>query len=267
MNMRPKHSHLLCMLLLCFLLASCGKPAAPIPATEPSSDPMLRVTVPVQTEPSVTEAPAETAHSKFYIPGVCAEDVILYFNEVCLDAEIVNSGDPRVLQKWIEPISYTVYGDPTEEDLTVLTDFARWLNMLEGFPGIAKAEDPGMANLKIHFCSQEDMLLIMGDSFVDMDGAVTFWYTDDEIYDAMICVRTDLDQYLRNSVILEEVYNGLGPIQDSALRPESIIAADFSQSQSLTEMDELILRLLYHPDLQCGMGAENCEAAIRRLYY
>ena len=107
----------------------------------------------------------------------------------------------------------------------------------------------------------------MGDDFYGMDGGVTFWYLDDEIYDATICYRTDLSQQLRNSVILEEIYNGLGPIQDTDLRPDSIIYAEFSQPQKLTEMDELILRLLYHPQMKCGMTADECEAVIRRLYY
>jgi hypothetical protein len=30
-------------------------------------------------------------------------------------------------------------------------------------------------------------------------------------------------------VILEEVYNGLGPVQDTALRPDSLIYSDFSE--------------------------------------
>ena len=96
---------------------------------------------------------------------------------------------------------------------------------------------------------------------------MTFWYEDNAIYDATICYRTDLDQYLRNSVILEEIYNGLGPVQDTDLRSDSIIYSAFSEPQSLTEIDELILKLLYHPDILCGMNAEECEAVIRELYY
>ena len=108
----------------------------------------------------------------------------------------------------------------------------------------------------------------MGSDFVGLDGAVTFWYSGaNDIYDEVICVRTDLHQFLRNSVILEEMYNGLGPIQDSLLRRDSIIAQEYSEVQMLTKVDELILKLLYHPDIQCGMNAAECEAVIRQLYY
>ena len=138
---------------------------------------------------------------------------------------------------------------------------------MEGFPGIYETQDVQQANLQIYFCTPSDMQALMGESFTDMDGAVTYWYEEDVIYRAIICCRTDLSQSLRNSVILEELYNGLGPIQDTRLRPDSVIYNEYSEPQSLTEIDELILKLLYHPQLSCGMNAAECEAVIRQLYY
>lgn len=218
------------------------------------------------TQPATTEAAPE--HSSRYIPWLSVEDVICYFNEVCLDAEMVHSGDPSLLQKWTVPILYTLEGPYTDEDHRVLTDFAQWLNTIEGFPGIFEASEAGQANLRIHFCGQEEMLQLMGDGFSGLDGAVTFWYNGyNEIYDATVCYRTDIDQHLRNSVILEEIYNGLGPIQDTQLRQESIIYSGFSMPQSLTGIDMLILELLYHPQMVCGMNAAECEEVIRELYY
>lgn len=269
MKHMPPFSVFILILLTVFLLTGCSSaPAAPTDAPAPTE------TVPAVTElPTIpttqppTEAPTLPPHSDLYIPDVSVEDVILYFNEVCLDAEFSDSGDPSVLQKWAEPIAYHIDGIPTEDDLETLKSFTQWLNTIEGFPGIGKAAQEDSANLRIHFCNQDEMISLMGDNFYGMDGGVTFWYLDDEIYDAIICYRTDLDQHLRNSVILEEIYNGLGPIQDTSLRPDSIIYADFTQPQELTEMDELILRLLYHPGMECGMDADQCEAVIRQLYY
>ena len=195
------------------------------------------------------------------------EDVILYFNEVCLDGEFINSGDPSYVQKWAAPIYYTLYGEYTDEDLAVLSVFENWLNTIEGFPGIYEAQATDYTNLRIHFCSQPEMIDLMGDNFAGMDGAVTFWYSDNIIYDAIICCRTDLEQSLRNSVILEEIYNGLGPIQDTDLRLNSIIYQGFSQPQWLSLEDELLIKLLYHPDIRPGMSAEQCEQVIRTLYY
>lgn len=265
---------ILALLLLAALLTGCAQ-AAPKPTSPPvqTEVPTLMPTEPTTEPPTAppteppTEAPTAPPHSELYIPGVEVEDVITYFNEVCLNAEFINSGDPSRLQRWNTPITYQIYGTPTEADLSKIAEFSGWLNTLFGFPGIYEAGDGEYVNLRIHFCDQETLIDLMGDNFWGCDGAVTFWYLDDAIYDAIICIRTDLDQYLRNSVILEEIYNGLGPVQDTDLRPDSLIYSGYSEPQELTEMDELILRLLYHPDLRCGMSAAECEAVIRQLYY
>lgn len=232
-----------------------------VPTTVPSPPPTEEIT-------EATEATAPPEHTELYIPGLAVEDVILYFNEVCLDAEFSTDGsDPSVVQKWVEPICYIIHGNYTEEDLITLYAINDWLNTIEGFPGIYETQDPGQANLQIHFCGESEMLALMGDQFIGTDGCVTFWYLDNEIYDATICYRTDLDQQVRNSVILEEIYNGLGPVQDTDLREDSIIYAGYSTPQELTDVDRLILQLLYHPDMLCGMDAESCEQVIRQLYY
>ena len=231
-------------------------------------------TDPVQTDPSPTTQPeseplqTEPEHSDLYIPGLAVDDVIVYFNEVCLDAEITLSGDPSVLQKWDEPIYYQINGQCTVEDEAVLQQFTQWLNTIEGFPGMNEVQEDSMPNLQIYFCSQQEMIEHLGENFSYMDGGITFWYDDaDRIYNAIICYRTDLDQYLRNSVILEEIYNGLGPIQDTTLREDSIIYSEFTTPQALTQVDELLLKLLYHPLMQCGMNSDECEAVIRQLYF
>ena len=264
------------LVFMVLLLAACQKTEAeqpteeitlPVVSTEVVTEPVPETEIP--TEPEITEPRStEPQHSEFYIPGVSVEDVLPYFNEVCLDAEIVNSGDPSVLQKWTAPIEYALFGDFTSEDLSVFNDFVNWLNTIVGFPGLVEAQWPEDAPLQIYFCTQQDLVSRMGSGFAGDDGAVTFWYNgQNEIFKAVICYRTDIAQFTRNSVILEEIYNCLGPIQDTQLRTDSIIYAGFSEPQNLTEMDELILRLLYHPWLVCGMDAASCEAVIRQLYY
>jgi hypothetical protein len=202
-----------------------------------------------------------------YIPGLSVEDVILYFNEVCLDSEFTYGGDSSVIQKWAEPLYYTLEGKYTDQDLATLQSFVDWLNTLEGFPGIYPAENMLQQSLRICFCTNQEMVDILGQEFSYVDGGVRFWYMNNEIYDATICYRQEIHQLTRNSVILEEIYNGLGPAQDTALRPDSIIYRDFSEPQWLTPVDELILKLLYHPDIQPGMNAQECERVIRSLYY
>lgn len=251
-------------------LAPQEVPVTTIPATLTSTLPITEPTTAPTTEP-FTEPATESAETEpkaqlLYIPGVSVEDVIAYFNEVCLDAEFVNGGDPSRLQRWEEPIYYDINGDPTPEDLEVLRSFVEWLNGIEGFPGMYEAASPMEARLDIHFTDSQSMVEILGENFTGMDGGVTFWYQSDIIYRGTICYLSTIHQDTRNSVILEEIYNGLGPVQDTDLRQDSIIYSGYSEPQSLTPIDELLLRLLYHPQMQCGMSASECEAVIRQLY-
>lgn len=296
----------LCVLLVCaVMLASCGKlpqenmqkpenvangPSQELPDPSPEPEPSVEVAPSVELESSVEPEPSldpepssepslepepssqpeettEPEHSPLYISYLAVEDVILYFNEVCLDAEFNYDGTPDVLQKWVYPIHYAIYGEPTPEDRQKLEQFCQWLNTIEGFPGIQPEEDPNLVNLRIYFTTREEIPGIMEDDYGYVDGAVRFWYIENQIYDAIICYSTEADQYLRNSVILEELYNGLGPVQDTQLRQESIIYAGYSEPQWVTAIDELILQLLYHPSMECGMDAAACEAVIRALYY
>ena len=205
-----------------------------------------------------------------YLDGVDVEDVLHYFNEVVLDSEFSNGGNSKLVQKWAWPIDYWIGGTPTDVDLEVFDSFVEILNAIEGFPGFVKVEQEWQADLRFYFCDSEELGNRMGGDFANggYDGAVTFWYNGyNELTSEIICVRNDIDQQIRNSVILEELYNGLGPVQDTILRQDSIIYQYGSDVQELSVMDLLILKLLYHPDMECGMNIDECEAVIRALYY
>ena len=261
--------------LLVVLLTLTGCAFGQAPETEPTPQTETTTTEPpvtIQTEPS-TEPPTEPSeetlppHSELYLEGLSVDAVILFFEEVCLDAEIVNSGNASRLQKWDAPITYRICGTPTEEDLATLAAFTEWLNAVPGFPGISLSETDYSASMDIWFCSRQQMADILGDWTWGCDGGVTFWYDNDRIWNATICISDDTDQQLRNSVIMEELYNGLGPVQDTDLREDSLIWSGYSSPQWMTEEDMLILKLLYHPDMEPGMDAESCARVIRELYY
>ena len=86
--------------------------------------------------------------------------------------------------------------------------------------------------------------------------------------DVEICdsYRTDIEQDKRNSIILEEIINVLG-ISDSELRTDSIVYQYSNENTSLSDIDLLILKLLYHPNIECGMNYSQCEQIIKGLYY
>ena len=240
------------------------------PAAESTETTGLQPLVTATTSQPATqpEEPEKPAHSPLYISGVETDDMIRWFDEVCMDAEFVNSGNATLVQKWASPVYYTLLGAPTPEDEAAVSSMASMLNGISGFPGMYQTSNPDSANLKIHFVSEDEMMNILGTNFYGCDGGVTIWWDGaQQIYSGVICVRTDLEQYVRNSVIKEEIYNGMGPLQDTDLRSDSLIYSGYSTPQQPTQVDKMIVTLLYNTKVRCGMNMEECNAVLRELYY
>lgn len=236
--------------------------------------------LPEESTAAVTEtagaetAGAETAvstHSELYLPGIEAEKMVQYFEEVVLNMEYTDgTGDATVVQKWLSPIRYRILGKPTEEDLVVLEGLFTQLNNIPGFPGIYPAEYEAQENMSLYFLEPDAFRerfsqVVHGE---DAFGAAQFWYYTEtnELHTAQIGYRTDLDQTTRNSVLVEEIINALG-ISDTVLRPDSIVYQYSNDNLHLSDEDLVILKLLYDPAVRCGMDAADCAAIVRERYF
>lgn len=211
-------------------------------------------------------------HSDLYLSDYSAQQIVKYFDEVVLHAEYSDgTGNTSVVQKWKEPIRYYIYGDPTDEDLAVLEQLFAQLNQIEGFPGIHPVSNgEELHNLSISFLDRKDF----NDAFSsavngeDAYGAAQFWYytATNEIHTAKVGYRTDIDQATRSSILLEEIVNMLG-VSDTVLRQDSIVYQYSNSNLALSDVDWVILKVLYNSAVDCGMDADSCKAIIEQLYY
>lgn len=263
--------------LLCLILAAAvalslfcchSSPADDTTQTSIPDTTVPETTMPETTAPQPTESTA-APHSDLCPEGYDVDEILTYFNEVVLQMEYTDgTGDPTLVQKWLQPIRYRIDGEATEEDLRVLEELFDGLNQIPGFPGIGPAEEDWEVNLTLSFLDPEAFRENFSDAVQGEDawGAAQFWYYTDtcELYTARIGYRTDLDQTVRSSILLEEVINVLG-ISDSELRSDSIVYQYPNESLALSDMDWLILKLLYHPAIECGMDAEDCKAVLEQL--
>lgn len=220
--------------------------------------------------PDFTETTAP-AHSPLYHPDYTPEQIWEYFEEVVLHTEYTDGiGDATLVQKWLDPIGIRIYGDATEEDLAVLEDLFAQLNQIPGFPGFYTAEAEGLEQLRISFLDPENFRADFSDAVGGEEsyGAAQYWYYTDtnQIYSGRIGCRTDIPQWERNSVLVEEIVNILG-ISDTILREDSVTYQYSNENTVLSNADRILLNLLYHPDMRCGMDAESCAAMIQALYY
>ena len=238
--------------------------------TVPETSEMI-VTEPIQ-EPTqeVTESTA-ALHSELYLPDYTPEQVMMYFEEVVLNMEYSDgAGDVTLVQKWLSPICYRIYGTPTDTDLAVLEDLFDQLNAIAGFPGIYAAAEEEMENLSISFLEpdafEDSFSAVVNGEYAF--GAAQFWYytATNDLHTARIGYRTDIEQSTRNSILIEEIINCLG-ITDTVLREDSIVYQYSDANTALSDMDLLILKLLYDPSIHCGMNADDCRAILETLYY
>lgn len=262
---------LLCLLALAALIVcivgmrseQMEEPAIPDPsplvtiAPEPSVRP--------EPTPEVTAAPEQLDTL-----GYTAEQIADYFCEVTLGVEYNHgSGDSSAVQKWARPICYAVYGSPTQDDTALIESFAQELNSIEDFPGMYPAESAEEENFVIRFLPWEQMSAdagyVVNGEYAD---GIAYWdyYIDtNDLYNVRIWIRSDIDQHTRNSVIYEEIINSLGLGNDTTLREDSIIYQYSSQTQQPSEMDWLLLKILYNENMRRGMHEADCREVIKRL--
>lgn len=239
---------------------------AVLPTEEPT-EATLETTADDPTEVPPTAVPTEVPHSDLYVTGVSPDQMIAYFNEVILDTE--SDGDVAMVQKWDRPVYYRIEGVPSQRDAQIISKLTKELNSVEGFPGIRAATGLEQ-NLIIYFLREEEFKtqfahLLDGQP---ADGAMQIWSYNDtnNIYTGRIGYRKDAAQDVKDSVIPEELLKVLG-ISNTALREDSIVYQSGNEVNELSDVDWAIIRLLYHPNIQCGMNAAQCEAIIRKLYY
>ena len=268
-----KLTALLLVLALTAALFGCGAPAQPttVPTTVPETS-VPETTVPETTVPETT-VPETTAplHCELYLEDCPPELLMEYWDEVVHQMEYSDgTGDSSVVQKWLSPILCRIYGEPTLEDVEILEDFFAQLNSLEFFPGIRWAEEDEIENLSLNFLSKEDFDIVFFDVVHGEDawGAAQFWYWTDsnELYDGRIGYCTGIPDEDRRSILLEEIYNILG-VSDTVLREDSIVYQYSNWNMELTDVDLLILELLYHPDIRPGMTMEECHEILTELYH
>lgn len=255
-----------CLLILAVSMLLCA-------CSGKTPEQMVQQTYPGETLQSAEEQQEETRllHSQLYHPDYSQEQIQEYFAEVVLDMEYSDgTGDITRVQKWLAPIGYRIYGMPTEEDFAVLNALFEQLNQIPGFPGFYAAETEGVENLQISFLHPGDFHDSFSDTVNGEDawGATQFWYYTDsnEIHTARIGCRADIDQSIRDSIIVEEIINTLG-ITDTVLRTDSVVYQYSDENTTLSPVDWVILNLLYDPAIHCGMDGDACAAVIRGLYY
>jgi len=161
------------------------------------------------------------------------------------------------LKRWEEEIRIYAYGSPTNSDLATLDHFIMQLSFRCPFlPPIKRVNSESSANVTIYFGPLETLGNHINGYVKNNWGFFTYTYSNSgyNIYRGKIAIASDVTkQKQRNHLIMEELVGVLGMANDHELYSDSIVYAPWTETQQLSDIDWLMLNMLYHPSLSCGM--------------
>ena len=185
------------------------------------------------------------------VPDMSAGEILDYFCDVALDSEYGET-EHRVC-RWESPISYTVEGAATDEDLALIAELCDRLNEIDGFPGIRKAIIAQTANFTVSFVPREEIPGMFTSADENCVGMAEYsWDVETgEILSARAAITADLTDE-RESTICEEFLQSLGPANDSYEHIDSVFYEGRTLVPRPSKLDWAVLALLYSPKLTTG---------------
>lgn len=247
-------------LALAMALAACGSPSNIRTAYPDQSDTRdtTRQTFLPTPAPTASPTPAPMA-----APTPDRSLALDYLSEIAFSSEYGGSaGSEGKIRKWEQPILIEVSGSPTAEDLATLDSHIEALGMIPGMPDIRRVVSDG--SVEMHFVPLSGMAYTIPGYVEGNWGYFQVWWDSGmRIERALIGIATDVTtQEQRNHLILEEVTQMLGLMQDSELYEDSIFYAPWSETQALSELDWQTLYLLYRPNIRAGMTQDEVVAVL-----
>ena len=210
-----------------------------------------------QTELQAVRSELQSMRSQLAVARYTPEEVE-YFLEIALGSEYSGT---HPLAKWSGEIRISVFGDPTEEDLTTLDNVVDDINGLTGgqitLQVVSESPDITIRFIPLSEMPQYEAGYVPG----NWGWFSTRWYSTYELYSANILISTDKPtQQERNHLIREELTQSLGLFNDSWAYPDSIFYQDWTATQGFSYIDRKVIEMLYSEEIQLGMNREQIES-------
>ncbi len=191
-----------------------------------------------------------------------SQDEISYFVDIALGTEF--GGATRRIRKWQSHIRIKAVGSATAEDDRTLEQLTAELEALTGI-SFSFVEDDGNVELYIVPVSEFDTYepnYVPG----NLGFVWVFWNGSSWIYKARILVTTEgVTQQERSHLLREELTQSLGLLNDSNRYPESIFYQGWTDVVRFTDLDKMVIQMLYHPDVRPEMTEEQVVAVLENL--
>jgi hypothetical protein len=184
-----------------------------------------------------------------------------YLVEVALGSEF--GSESPVVHKWTHDVTVTVVGAPTAADLAAVDATVADLNRLIARVTVVRV-DSAPADLVIHAVPLAEFESILPQYVPGNDGFFWIsWGGGNEFTGGTILIRIDnLDQIHRNHLIREELTQTFGMMNDSYRYSDSIFQQEWTAVNDYAAIDEIVIGLLYRPDVFPGMTEADLRNTI-----
>ena len=177
--------------------------------------------------------------------------------------------DRGMLIRWTEPATVCADGSPSKTDLQQLDDFLMQLSFrVPEMPPLRRVEDPAEADIVIHYLRLSE-IKEREERYVEGNwGFQTYTYhANGQIFSAEIWIARDkTGQAGRNHLMKEGLVSVLGLTDMHEVYTDSIISRGWSTRQELSDVDWLMLNMLYSAHVFPGWTREQTRDALAAFY-
>ncbi len=177
-----------------------------------------------------------------------------------------SEGSETKLTRWEDTITIYVSGSPSEQDLAELDEFImECATHCPNMPNIRVVSEENNANVSVWY-GPLDQLKDHSAFYIEGNwGFFSYWYNGYRMYRAEIVIATDVNtQESKNHLLREELTGAFGLTNDHFLYSDSILYGEWTTTQEFSDVDWLMLNMLYDPDLQPGMSAGEARPILEQ---
>ena len=173
-----------------------------------------------------------------------------------------------LLTRWEETVKIYVEGSPSKADMETLDDFMEECSWkCPNMPALERVYDKTKANIVLYYGPLNTLTQHIDNYTEGNWGYFTYWYSDYRRVRGQIVIATDVtNQKQRNHLLKEELVGVLGLSNDHKMYTDSILYAPWTETQQLSEVDWIMLNMLYHRTVACGMSSDNACALLQQHF-
>lgn len=230
---------------------------APTPMPTPTQTPAPTVKPVATPTPMPTPTPAPTEEP---LPQLTKDDMLAYFLEVAVTAE------DNLILRWEKPLKVQIIGNYTDEDYERIVSQLDMFNGIGTLPPITVVKKGG--NFLIHFVPMKEMGKVM--SIFEDKYPSNYYYAYDnyKLTKYVTAIASDVPtQKERNYLVLEMITRGLGIFNSSSKYKFSIFQTEWTNSQTLSDLDYIIIGMLYYPEIKPGVMKEATAEKLKEWLY